>query len=170
MKTVLLLAVVILISSNAYSSDPQVGLMGIYLDEGRNNNCYWGNTQYVQMEMWIWCRPGDNGMICTEFKLSRYSYGDYFVIPMYEFTNPAISYESGSLWDGVSVCFCDCQYDWVWTHRHSIFLWATSGVSIWAEKLPDSDMLRFKTCQPGYPEEQAYSSYLCINDGWCCYG
>lgn len=171
-KTILFLVTVLLISSNGRSLAQQFGQIGVYIDEDHSKNCYWGATSlYTSIELWIWCLPGENGMVCADYKLFSYSYGDFALIPLYEIANPAISYESGNLWNGTSVCFCECQYNWVWTHRHLILLYSSGPANVGIEKHPDYDNIQFTTCVPGYPKEQANMyPYFCINDDWCCYG
>ncbi len=87
---------------------PQIGL---YIDDTRSGHCAYG-TDYYPVDVYVWARPGDNGMKAMVFQIL---YPDN-MIPAYLVFNEAIVLgNNGTPQNGISVVFDDClENDWFW--------------------------------------------------------
>lgn len=125
------------------------GCIGLYSDDQHSNWCVDG-VGFYPVEMWVWCHPSDNGLICAEFAVS---------FPPNTITstitwNPDITPVIGDIWTGVSVCFNNCYYDWVWPLHETIYV--VDPVPSVIEVIPYPEYgLHFANCFPGYPLEEA---------------
>ncbi len=108
------------------------------------------------IEMWIWCEPGANGMICAEFKVNYPA----TIIPLAIETNNDISSVSlGDLLSGVSVCYKTCQYDWHWIYHQTLLVTGPTAGMVGIVGHPETGMMQIANCLEGYPLEVA-SSWL----------
>jgi len=148
----------------AYAQSPAevlpYGSIGLYVDEGRSSNTVSYPGAPAEFTMYVFCRPGEQGMIAAEFGIAYPAN----VIPAAVTENLLISISLGSLDAGISVAFLDCQNDWVWTHHQSLFLVNADETRIEIEKHRAADAYQFATCELGYPAEPALiSSAVCCN-------
>ena len=153
-------ALLLLYSTSVPAQVPETGRIGLWIDESRSSNEYWSSTPYTVVEMWIWCQPGENGMMCGEFAI-QYPTN---VLQSTITTSPNISVSLGDLPTGISFALIDCQTDWIWPfHQQLIFIDTTpSELSVVPHQ--GTGRLVFCNCLQGYPLEPAtVISSLCYN-------
>jgi len=155
MKTAILsAALLLLLPAMAVAQYPHHGYIGLFADDSHTLWCVEG-MQYTQIELWVWCLPGDNGQKGVEFGV-RYSSN---VIQSTTTLNeglwmgvaPFIECEGDTC--SVSGSYYDCQYDWHWVYRHTLFLTDASQGYCEIVPHPDTGEYRFWSCLEGYPEE-----------------
>lgn len=151
MKKALLLGLALLfLSSAAFAQLPPNGYIGLYVDE--HATCCVTGVGFYPVEMWIWCLPSDLGQICAEFMVV-YPVG---VIQSVVTTNPLVSVTLGTLPEGMSVCFADCQWDWNWPFHQALYVSdPVTPMEITIAKHPDPliTCIQFANCEDGYPTE-----------------
>lgn len=118
-------------------------------------------------EMWVWCLPSWNGMICSEFGIC---YPPNVIQSTVTWNDPIISVMFGDLPSGLSVCYTICQWDWTWICHQTCYLTDTSVGLIELCPHPDVGVYQFANCNPGYPIEPIVRlSHLCLNQ-FCSIG
>jgi hypothetical protein len=143
----LLVLVLVLITAVAHAQLPEVGYIGLYTEDpwrfDPSMSCVTG-VGFYPAEMWIFCLPSVRGIICAEFMITYPAN----VIQSTVTTNPAVSVTLGELDTGMSVCFVDCHWDWVWPFHQS--LWVIDATPAWIEivKHPDPHIIcvQFANC------------------------
>ncbi|UCF04486.1 MAG: hypothetical protein JSV33_11170 [bacterium] len=152
MKKALLLALAVLfLSGAALAQLPPHGYIGLYTDE--HVTCCVTGEGFYPVEMWIWCLPSLKGMICAEF-MCVYPAN---VIQSTVTTNPLVSVTLGTLDTGMSVCFADCHWTWIWPFHQALWVTDPTATDISIVKHPDPNIecVQFANCDPGYPTECA---------------
>jgi hypothetical protein len=154
-KALLISAAVILVAGSAFAIPPPVGYIGVFKDATHIFPNFVCAEPYGQFHAWIWCLPGEHGLIAAEFAVS-------FPATAAEIShvrNPGITIELGSLAAGIQLAFSEtaCQRDWVYLYDITMILLnvAYSQIRI----VPHPDVLpipayQFATCQLGYPIER----------------
>jgi hypothetical protein len=134
-------------TAESFSGVP--GYIGLFVDSLADESCTFP-TPISAFEMWIWCEPGSDGMIGAEFKL------EYPGNVFWDETtlNPGIAVLLGDLSSGISLVFEECQTDWVWTHRQTLYCMDSEPSYISIEEHPDIGKIEFATCASGYPIEE----------------
>jgi hypothetical protein len=126
--------------------------MGLFTDSSHSWWCVDG-AGFYPAEVWLWCLPGDGGMICAEFAIS---YPDNVIQSTTTFS-PLIfpPIDPTDLETGVSLCFSACQVTWTWIFHQA--LWVTTAeqtyVGLVKHTDPDIEAIQIATCEPGYPVE-----------------
>ena len=160
MKRILLLGFVLLMISGAVCAQlPPIGTIGLFADEGRTTWCATGAgppPPYYAVEMWIWCLPNNLGMMCAEFMLA---YPDpSLVIKSTVTQNDSVCVALGTLDTGMSVCFCTCQWDWIWPFHQTLYV--APGTKMYIEIVVHPDPfikdVQFANCEPGLPIEPVH--------------
>jgi hypothetical protein len=145
MKKVILLVAALVMVAGAVNAGPNA-YIGLYNDAA-HSVCSQTTTGIFMN--WVWVLPGDDGMMCAEFKL---------VAPAWLYCigttpNPLNSVILGAPYDatGVSFCFGTCQTEWVWLYQLSQ-LPAGGGVDfVYIVERPDAGAYQIADCTPGYP-------------------
>jgi hypothetical protein len=52
----------------------------------------------------------------------------------------------GTLEDGIGVCYGECQYDWHWNYRQTLYLTDGNQSAITVAPYPDTGSIDFMTC------------------------
>jgi hypothetical protein len=137
--------------------------IGLYFDEVRSSWCVEEGTGMY--EVWIWARPGENGLDCFEFSMTSEQYPGNFMAfaPSY---NAALEQPilGGLFYDVFGGCFEECQSDWVWIARNNIFVTSTDPIyiTIGPGNYSGNPEPFFTNCS-GYEETANVLSYLIIN-------
>lgn len=158
MKRALLLALMLFfVTGGALAQLPPQPYIGLFTTAAHDTWCATGvPSPFYVVEMWIFCLPSVNGMLCAEFAIS---YPASSVITATVTSNtPIISVAQGDLATGMSVCYIECQYAWNWCFHQTFYVNGTDQVL--AELVPHSapqiTQLQFASCEtPQYPIEQA---------------
>jgi hypothetical protein len=134
------------------------GNIGLYADAAHSTRCVSGEGFY-EFDLWVWCRPSDRGQICAEF---RVLYPANVIQSTVTPNASLISVMLGDLAGGMSVCYNECQWDWNWPFRQSMYCTDPTQtiIEIWAH--PDVGVWQFANCDEGFPTEScdAYPSLL----------
>ncbi|UCF06973.1 MAG: hypothetical protein JSV33_08135 [bacterium] len=141
----------LMIASITSAQLPPVGYIGLTLDDFQFQNGCSSGVGFYPLEIWIYCLPSDEGMICAKFMI------DYppNVIQSTVTTNPAVSVTLGTLDTGMSVCFADCHWNWIWPFHQALYVTDSTPTEVLIVKHPDPNILcvQFANCNPGYPTE-----------------
>ena len=149
LKKVILIVAAIAISAGSVNAGPQT-LIGLYVDSGHTVCRQDIPVPYQQFTVWVYVLPGDDGMICAEYRLSAPSW----LIIAGTTVNPAHSIALGDNFTGVTICFAGCQSDWTWTYQFNMFP-MSSGIPDYMNVLPYPNYgLNAYNCLPGYPIEE----------------
>ncbi|HUV35399.1 MAG TPA: hypothetical protein VMX58_00485 [Patescibacteria group bacterium] len=150
-KWLTLVVILCALSGTAGAQLPPVGYIGLFTDDNRDTWCVNG-VGFYQFEMWVWCLPSDEGMICAEFAIS---YPGNVVQSVITLLPPIIIPEGFEPETGVNVCFTECQVQWTWAFHQTLFVSdaSPSHLEIIKHSDPDIEYIRFATCEPGNPTE-----------------
>jgi len=149
MKKAMLLALAALFIASSVFAAPDKGYIGIYND-ANHSVCSVYPPQYVPFDVWVWCLPSVHGLQAAEFRVVF----PPTIITTATVQNPGITVALGSLTDGISVAYGNCNVDWVYTHHLTCMALAAGVpgyVSITAN--PSAGKYQFANCEPGYPTE-----------------
>ncbi len=117
-RTLTLLAFAVMCALNPAQAQ-QSPQFGLYVDSTHTEHCTYGTADYYPIDVYLWARPGENGMTLMTFQIL---YPD-IVIPAYLVYNEAIVMGiNGTPQNGMDVYFEECQTDWVWALRHTVLL------------------------------------------------
>ncbi len=130
--------------STPYGPPSGTGFIGLYADEFHSTNEIHPSAPYTILPMWVWCLPGDYGMIAAEFSVTYPAN----IVPMAVAFNPAITVTLGSINTDLSVAFGACCDGWTYTVQQNLFVLSLnpSVVRLNAGAL-------FANCTTGYPIE-----------------
>jgi hypothetical protein len=164
-KVLLIAAAIVFVSGSASAVPPPIGYIGIFKDATHTITYSFCPAQYEQFHAWIWCVPGEHGLMAAEFAVGFPS----TAVMQSQVKNPIIAVELGSLAAGISLAFGEnqCQTDWVYLYDLTMIL--LSREYSWISILPHPGTLpvpacQFATCELGYPIEQCRCLtflYLC---------
>lgn len=136
------------------------GRIAIFADADHSVSEVWQSGPMSQFDIYIFCLPGDNGMLCAEFSVE---YPEN-VIASTVTDNPGLSITFGDLDSGMSACFAACQHDWVWTHMQTLILTDATPATIEIEAHTGVGVYQFTNCEPGFPVERIfYTNPLFLN-------
>ena len=140
--------------STGFPEGPIDGLqqMGLYADELRSNACITYTSGMHQCEMWIWCAPNENGMRGVEFMLD---YPDNIIPSTHVKNHTVVALTMGDFSSGISAAYSDCQDDWHWIFKQTLYLTSQEASVILIKPHPDTGEIRVTTCNEGYPVELA---------------
>jgi hypothetical protein len=129
--------------STPYSPPSGTGFIGLYTDEFHSGNTV-NPAPYTIFPMWIWCLPGDNGMIAAEFGVTFPSN----IVAMTMTLNPAIAVSLGSITSLLSVAFGSCCSGWTYAVAQNCFVLSSAPATI-----SINPGALFADCTEGYPIE-----------------
>ena len=147
MKKAILLSVALLLVAGAANAQ----YIGLYVDSDRSAWCATG-VGFYPVEMWVWCLPGPQGTICSEFMVG---YPMNVIQSVVTWNDPIISVALGDLPSGLSICYIVCQYDWHWPAHQALYVTDPTQTLIEILPHPDAGAYQFANCEPGYPLEPA---------------
>ncbi len=132
---------------------PSVGYIGIWADQ-YHSDCDVFPAQYTTFDVWIWCLPSYRGLNAAEFAVGI----PPTVIILSTVQNSDITVSLGTLTEGISVGYGECQPDWTYTHHLTCMNLGAAGVPDSIDIIPHPDILpspayRFANCECGYPIE-----------------
>lgn len=156
MRTLLLaLVTVAVLTTPAVAYD--YASIGLFVDEARTEWCLTTTQLPYAFDVWIYCRPSENGVRAVEFSISD-------LAPTYYLTGidpgPTVSITLGNIFDGISYSLYLCETDWFIVDVLSILATGPGQTAIWLQGHGDTGVMAVATCLPGYPLEPAvaYSS------------
>jgi hypothetical protein len=149
MKKVALIAIALLFISGAAMANGPLGYIGLFADGAHTYWCATG-AGFYPVEMWIWCLPGMNGMICAEFAVG---YPVNVIQSTVTWNVPLISVSLGDIPSGLSVCFVACQYNWLWIAHQTCWVTSPEMTNMYIKAHPEAGVYQFANCLPGYPVE-----------------
>ena len=163
-KVIMLVAVLALVAGTAFAGPTHY--MGLYADDAHGLCSVDVPVPYSGFTAWHWVLPGDDGVICAEFKIDiPATYFCTLTTP-----NPAHSVALGSPLAGISICFADCQMDWFWTYQLEILPTVATVEMIMISEHPDVGVYQVANCLDGYPTAPAtLLNHLHINED-CVHG
>lgn len=147
-QKILISLLLIIIIPGISTAQAPTGYIGLFADDYRGSWCING-VGFYQASMWVWCLPGQDGMVCAEFDISY----PYNVIEAGINYNPAILPLIIQPPDGWSLCFSECRTDWVWMFNQIIFVTTVDKTMLEIVPMPDVGVYQFANCLPGYPVE-----------------
>lgn len=153
-KLLMCLAVLLILSGAAAAQNPTIGLFAdqdVAPAPPYNTHCMTG-VGIWQFQMWIWCLPPVEGMMCAEFKLN---YPLNIISSTVTDNSAIISVQLGTLDTGMSVCYLACQNSWNWCFHQLIYVTTGEATTIDIVDHPDTDNIEFADCTPGYPTVEA---------------
>jgi hypothetical protein len=126
-----------------------IGYIGLFADGDHTIWCVQGEGFYP-VEVWVWCLPGQNGMICAEFDLEYPSN----IIASTVTANPIIPpIVVPPPEGGYSLCFSSCQWDWIWIFHQALYVTDSSQSNVEIVPCPCSGAYQFANCLDGFPTE-----------------
>jgi hypothetical protein len=141
-----------LASAPAAAQAPPYGSIGLYVDDARSFSTVAYAGPYTEFTMYVFAKPGTRGMSWIEYAV-KYPTN---VLATDVTTSPLISLELGTLDQGVTAIFQDCQNDWVWTHRQLMYLRDTNPSRIEIVKNALSGAYQAGICDLGYSSESLF--------------
>ena len=150
-KLMLLVLIALLSTPLAAQQPPQIRP---FVTGGHEVYAYCPKNGMYAIEMWIWCQPGLNGMICAEFSVDY----PFNIIDATVETNMDIhSVSLGDLDTGISVCYQHCQYNWHWIYHQTLLVTDPNPGAVMIVQHVDAGMLQVANCLEGHPLEEAIS-------------
>ncbi|MCU0639416.1 MAG: hypothetical protein MUF59_06050 [Candidatus Krumholzibacteria bacterium] len=141
-----------------------VAYIGLYTDAIHSVYVRYIPEPYVQYTTWVWILPGDNGMMCAEFKLVQPSWN----LCISSTPNPLNSIILGAPYadDGVTFCFDACQSGWVWLYQLGQLPTLANIIDcIYIVDHPEAGACQVAECTPGYPVAPLIKlNYLYLNE------
>jgi hypothetical protein len=137
-----------IIISTAGNANPPIGYIGLFAGDSHDSWCING-VGFYQASMWIWCLPGQNGMICAEFNVSYPANVIHSTTTYNPYIPPIIIPMPG----GYSICFSECNWDWVWIFNQVLYVTDQTQTMIEIAPHDDVGVYQFANCEPGFPVE-----------------
>lgn len=150
MKKYLIVFFAVLLFSTAASAQTH-GYICLYVDAARTSNCTSGaasETEAFFTNMYIFFLPRADGMFCAEFIVNYPA--DPMVIAGAVTPGAGHSIVKGNLSTGVSVCYLECQTDWVWGFSQMLVLRSMDKNMITIGPHPESNAILFANCVEPY--------------------
>lgn len=162
---IVVLVLFLVVSTGAWAQTDARYYIGLFADEDFTV-CSVDVVPASSFDVYVWCRPDWEGMVCVEFQIAYPSH----LILMTSLTqkHPGISIEYGDIESGISTCFHECQYDQLWVYRLT-FVSLESGDPDFVrieDFLPEEQYggLNFAACQGGFPVRDAIVlNHLALN-------
>lgn len=148
MRKSLLLAALLVLCSVPLSA--QYGYIGLYADAQHNYNGYCPSQGFFPIEMWIWSLPGQNGQMCVEFSII---YPANLIQSTVTQNDDILSVYLGTLADGMSACYTECQNDWHWIYHQTLYVTDPAAGVLEVGPHPEIGELQIASCLQGYPVE-----------------
>jgi hypothetical protein len=147
-KVILLVAAMALIAGSVNACDGPC--IGLYVDGNHSIIQQTIPAPYVGFTVWVWVKPTETGMICSEFMLQYPAW----LLNIGTVVNPAHSVALGDPFTGVSICFPTCNDDWTWLYQLSA-LPTAAGIPGYADVVPhpSAGAIQIANCLPNYPLE-----------------
>ena len=121
--------------------------MGLYTDSAHSYWCTYG-VGFYPVEMWIWCLPGDPGVICNEFMIS---YPVNVIQSTLTQNWSILSVALGNPATGYATCTVSCQSEWFWIAHQLLYVTDPTMTSLSIVAHPAIGAYQIATCEPGYP-------------------
>ena len=167
MRRVFSLFVLFFVFSSAFfpvtilAQAPVTGRFALYADSLRTSNEIDGVDIYVPFEVYLFCQPGENGMIGAEFALG--STTGSLVATETEW-HASTTVVLGTLTGGVSVGLLECQTDWICLAKLTMINTGIYPTELNVLRHPDIGYYQFASCLPERPLEQVfYGPSFCVN-------
>lgn len=124
--------------------------IGLYSSEDRSDSCVAYTGEARQVDMWIWWHPGEDGISGAEFMVS---YPDNAVPGDYIENDSVVWASQGSLCSGISVVYRECNYEWHWIFRQTLYLIGDEVSRVTVMPHPEAAEITVNTCEEGSPAE-----------------
>ena len=147
-RKILISLLLIVIITSAGAAQPPIGYIGLFVGDMHDSWCING-VGFYQASMWVWCLPGQNGMVCAEFNIS---YPANVVTGSLNY-NPAIPPLIIPSPDGYSLCLIECYWDWVWMFNQIFYVTDANKTMIEIVPHGDAGVYQFANCEDGFPVE-----------------
>jgi hypothetical protein len=140
--------------STPYAPPSETGFIGLYTDEFHSGNTANPTAPYTVFPLYVWCLPGDLGMMAAEFSVAYPGN----IVGMTVTLNPAITVSLGTIATDLSVAFGSCCTGWTWAVKQDCFL-----LNLNPSVVRINPGALFANCTNGYPiETGTIISDLCI--------
>jgi len=156
--------VLILYTGMPLAQQDTTSYIGLYVDD--SHTCCGVSVctgNYEPFDLYVWIKPGEHGMMSAEFAIDY----PYNVAYLEVETNPIVESFTGTLVDGISAHFYDCQTDWVWLFKQRCMLFDNGDSPISPVPHPDRSTLLCTSCLEGNPEEECYNCQDVNTFGYC---
>lgn len=135
-----------------YYSD-EVGYIGLFAGDSTSSSCVNAESDLFPFEMWVWCRPSIKGLHCAQFKLL---YPSNIIPGACTENDEIVAISSGSLASGISVCYSECQYEWHWSYRQTMYLTGYDSSEVVIVPHPEVGSIDFINCAVVNPNDQVW--------------
>ena len=153
------------VSGELWAEDPY---LGIYGDEYHESICALHVELFQIIEVWLWARPGDDGLKCVELS-TDVEYGGDIMMWFYPEFHPDIAEQIGTFPDSdLSVCWNSCYTDWVWILKSMLFMQSTEPIYIWIEPMTGQSHPTAQDCN-GVEESIVQNTGYYINEYMATY-
>lgn len=154
MSRVLIIAVMVACLAGAAGAElPARGNVGLYADATRTYNAYCQfppGHPIAKVDLWVWCQPSVNGLLCADFGVS---FPSNVMRSGITYNTAIISTGSGDLATGYSVCLNACQWDWCWIAHQILFVNSAQATTVDVVPHQVLGVLQFTTCAQGNATE-----------------
>ena len=129
-------------------------IIGLYSDEGHSSSSVNNLEGSTLFDLWVWVSPGEHGIFCADYKLDIPN----DMIPQSVEINPENGIYMGEAYGspGFSICFYECQTDWIWTTKIQILLTDRIERYITLSDHEYTGEIIVANCLQGYPIEQLF--------------
>lgn len=131
----------------------EVGYIGLFTSAVRDSSCVIAQGGMTPFEMWIWCGPSVRGLHCAQFRIL---YPSNVIPGILTRNDEIVEFSTGSLEDGIGVCYSECQYDWHWNYHQTMVLTDPGVSAIMIAPHPDVGSINFINCTGGNPDDRVY--------------
>jgi hypothetical protein len=150
MKFGIIVLAIIVLPVIVYSQSNSNGYIGLFIDDAHSSWCVTFSGEFQALEVWVWCLPGVNGVICANFDLHYPSN----IIVSTSYINEDIFSPSLSNTECLpGYCYKECQYDWHWIYRTVFYITDYEPSYIEIIDHPVCGYYHLNNCEEGHPEE-----------------
>lgn len=135
--------------------------IGLYADAVRSTSTVRSSDYLVVFTLYVWCRPGAEGMKSAQFAIA-YPSGVLTIATLYDYER--LSALTGAPATGVAMAFTDCRGGWTWLCKQSLLYYTSYGSqAISLSPTVPAGGPAMASCATGYPVETpaVLSSLLC---------
>jgi hypothetical protein len=150
-KMVLLLISILIVPILSHALLPTTAHIGLFADEEHSNWCVSGEVIF-EVEMWVWLRPSERGMICVDFLISYptnvvqsrmiLNINRCSILPVVE-----CGYGYGA------ICYFECKRDWVWIARQTLYVERPNETIVEIIPRYEGGVIKVLSCDEGHPVE-----------------
>ena len=159
-RIVLFLNIFILLELPIPAYTQPYGWIWLYADSARSSYCKYIDAGNL-FDLWVWCRPSENGQIGVEFAI-EYPESGIFYGPFIANDN-LVSEAIGDLINGIQITYDECQYDWNWPLHQQILIMISDPLIFKVAAHSGIPFPRLFNCEEGNPAEQCWMCDFYVN-------